>query len=151
KIEEHVLEDGALIQLGGTFFTFHAARERSEPALLDSGALSPGPTGLKTFSLAMQQVLRRLAAVAPSRVPVLLHGESGTGKELLARALHVMSGRPGEFVALNSGAIPPNLVEGELFGYRKGAFSGADRDHPGLIRASSGGTLFLDEIGDLPA
>ena len=151
RVEEQVLEDGALIQLGGTFFTFHAARERSEPPVLDSVDLVPGPTGLKTFSPAMQRVLRRLEAVAPSRVPVLLQGESGTGKELLARALHAISGRTGDFVALNCGAIPPNLVEGELFGYRKGAFSGADRDHPGLIRASSGGTLFLDEIGDLPA
>src|SRR5262249_44720989 len=83
-------------------------------------------------------------------VPVLLQGESGTGKELLARAIHRLSGRTGEFVAVNCGGIAPNLVEGELFGYRKGAFSGAERDHPGLLLASSGGTLFLDEIGDLP-
>lgn len=150
RVEEQLLEDGAALQVGGTFFGFHAEYQRSEPALLESSDLPVGPTGLRTFSPAMQQVLRRLEVVAPSRVPVLLQGETGTGKELLARAIHLLSGRTGEFVAVNCGAIPPNLVEGELFGHRKGAFSGADRDHPGLIRASSGGTLLLDEIGDLP-
>jgi DNA-binding NtrC family response regulator len=150
RVEEQLLEDGAVLQIGGTFFAFHAAYQRSEPALLDSKDLPVGPTGLRTFSPVMQQVLRRVEVVAPSRVPVLLQGESGTGKELIARALHVLSGRAGEFVAVNCGAIAPNLVEAELFGYRKGAFSGADRDHPGLLRASSGGTLLLDEIGDLP-
>jgi DNA-binding NtrC family response regulator len=149
-VEEQLLQDGAVLQVGGTFFKFRAAYEGREPALLDSKDLSVGPTGLRTFSPAMQQLLRRLEVVAPSRVPVLLQGESGTGKELLARAIHRLSGRTGAFVALNCGAIAPNLVEGELFGYRKGAFSGADRDHPGLLLASSGGTLFLDEIGDLP-
>src|SRR5262249_49555536 len=119
-------------------------------ALLDSSKLPVGPTGLRTFSPAMNEVLRRLEAVAPRPVPVLLQGESGTGKELLARALHRLSGRNGEFVGGNCGGVAPNIVEGELFGYRKGAFSGAERDHPGLILASSGGTLFLDEIGDLP-
>ena len=150
RVEEQLLEDGAVLQVGGTFFAFHAAYPRSEPALLDSRDLPVGPTGLRTFSPVMQQVLRRVEVVAPSRVPVLLQGESGTGKELIARALHLLSGRAGEFVAVNCGAIAPNLVEAELFGYRKGAFSGADRDHPGLLRASSGGTLLLDEIGDLP-
>ena len=149
-VEEQLLQDGALLQVGGTFFMFRAAYEGREPALLDSKDMSVGPTGLRTFSPAMQQVLRRLEVVAHSRVPVLLQGESGTGKELLARAIHRLSGRTGEFVAVNCGAIAPNLVEAELFGYRKGAFSGADRDHPGLLLASSGGTLFLDEIGDLP-
>ena len=150
RVEEQLLQDGAMLQVGGTFFAFHSTYDRSEPALLESTDLPVGPTGLRTFSPVVQSVLRRLEAVAPSRVPVLLHGESGTGKELFARALHLLSGRTGEFVAVNCGAIAPNLVEAELFGYRRGAFSGADRDHPGLLRASSGGTLFLDEIGDLP-
>jgi DNA-binding NtrC family response regulator len=83
-------------------------------------------------------------------VPILLRGESGSGKEVLARAIHTWSGRTGDFVAVNCGAIPENLIESELFGHRKGAFSGAERDQPGLIRSSDGGTLFLDEIGDLP-
>lgn len=150
RVVENVLQDGARLRLGGTFFSFHASYEASGPALVESKDLPVGPVGLKTISRAMQQLLRRVEAVAPSRVPVLLQGESGTGKELLARAIHLLSGRSGSFVAVNCGAIPANLVEAELFGYRKGAFSGADREHPGLVRASSGGTLFLDEVGDLP-
>jgi transcriptional regulator with GAF, ATPase, and Fis domain len=82
---------------------------------------------------------------------VLLVGESGTGKEVLARNIHAQSGRRGALVPVNCGAIPPNLVESELFGHKKGAFSGASHDRPGFVRTSDGGTLFLDEIGDLPA
>jgi DNA-binding NtrC family response regulator len=81
---------------------------------------------------------------------MLVRGESGTGKEVVARAIHALSGRAGAFVAVNCGAIAATLVESELFGYKKGAFSSAHQDHPGLVRTSDGGTLFLDEIGDLP-
>jgi transcriptional regulator with GAF, ATPase, and Fis domain len=81
----------------------------------------------------------------------MLLGETGTGKEITARAVHALSKRPGAFVAINCGAIPAALVEGQLFGHVKGAFSGAVRDEPGLVRAAQFGTLFLDEIGDLPA
>jgi len=81
---------------------------------------------------------------------VLLLGESGTGKEVLAQAIHALSGRAGSFVAVNCGAIVRELVESELFGHRKGAFSGAYADRLGFVRESDGGTLFLDEIGDLP-
>jgi transcriptional regulator with GAF, ATPase, and Fis domain len=80
----------------------------------------------------------------------LFLGESGAGKEVLARTVHALSARTGPFVAINCGALAPTLVESQLFGYVKGAFSGALRDEPGLVRASSGGTLFLDEIGELP-
>jgi sigma-54 dependent transcriptional regulator, acetoin dehydrogenase operon transcriptional activator AcoR len=80
----------------------------------------------------------------------VINAESGTGKELIARAIHALSKRSGAFVAINCGAIPQSLVETELFGYRKGAFSGASEDRLGMIRAADGGTLFLDEIGDLP-
>src|SRR5262249_4252107 len=82
---------------------------------------------------------------------ILLLGETGTGKEVLARSLHALSQRPGPFIAVNCGAIPENLVEGQLFGHVRGAFSGALKDEPGLVRAAQGGTLLLDEIGDLPA
>jgi DNA-binding NtrC family response regulator len=98
--------------------------------------------------------IARLAAslheVARSELSVLLCGESGTGKEVFARQLHDWSGRRGPFQAINCAAIPSTLIEGELFGHRRGAFSGADRDRAGLIRAAHGGTLLLDEVGDMP-
>ena len=81
----------------------------------------------------------------------MLQGETGTGKELAARALHAWSGRTGPFVAVNCGALPEQLAESELFGVRRGAYTGAIEDRPGLLRASSGGTLLLDEVGELPA
>ncbi len=102
-------------------------------------------------SAAMQQVRSLVDKVARSMAPVLVHGESGTGKELVARAIHDCSVRAsGPFVAVNCGAIPENLLEAEFFGYRKGAFTGAQDDREGFFQAAQGGTLFLDEIGDLP-
>src|SRR5262249_60731516 len=94
--------------------------------------------------------IRDLEDVARSTVPVVLRGETGTGKEVLARAVHRLSGRRGDLIAVNCGALPAALLESELFGYRKGAFSNAVEDRPGLVRAADRGTLFLDEIGDLP-
>ncbi len=102
-------------------------------------------------SAAMQQVRGLVEKVARSMAPVLVHGESGTGKELVARAIHDCSPRAAApFVAVNCGAIPENLLEAEFFGYRKGAFTGANDDREGFFQAAQGGTLFLDEIGDLP-
>jgi len=98
----------------------------------------------------LTEELEKLARVARTSVPVVVEGETGTGKELLARAYHVLSERPGAFVAVNCGALPDTLVQSELFGYRKGAFSGATEDRPGLLRSAERGTLFLDEIGELP-
>jgi len=99
----------------------------------------------------MQRVRDRLARAAKRDFTVIISGESGTGKELAARYLHAMSARAdGPFVPVHCGAIPENLFESELFGYRKGAFTGADRDHVGLIESASLGTLFLDEVGELP-
>ena len=102
-------------------------------------------------SSAMQQVRGLVDKVARSMAPVLVQGESGTGKELVARAIHDCSPRAqGPFIAVNCGAIPEALLEAEFFGYRKGAFTGANDDREGFVQAAQGGTLFLDEIGDLP-
>ena len=114
----------------------------------------PGRTpmaGLLTLDPEMQRICRTVDKVAPTGATVLILGDSGTGKELLARALHDQSPRiANRFVAINCAAIPENLLESELFGYEKGAFTGATRQTPGKIEVAHGGTLFLDEIGDLP-
>ncbi|MEE8427911.1 MAG: sigma 54-interacting transcriptional regulator, partial [Gammaproteobacteria bacterium] len=107
--------------------------------------------GLITGSPQMLQVCRTVEKVAPSDATVLLLGDSGTGKELLARSLHGLSTRnKGRFIAINCAAIPENLLETELFGHEKGAFTGAIKQTLGKIELAGGGTLFLDEIGDLP-
>lgn len=107
--------------------------------------------GVLTASTSMLDVCRTIEKVAPADATVLLLGESGTGKELLARSLHALSARSEQrFVAINCAAIPENLLESELFGYEKGAFTGAAKQTPGKIELASGGSLFLDEIGDLP-
>ena len=99
----------------------------------------------------MRRVFRLVSRVARTDSAVLLTGESGTGKELVARAIHLQSRRSGApFVPVNLGALPDTLIESELFGVAKGAFSGASADRAGLIEAADGGTLFLDEIGDMP-
>ncbi|MDO9225543.1 MAG: PEP-CTERM-box response regulator transcription factor [Pseudomonadota bacterium] len=117
-----------------------SARARAEPL-----------QGLLTSDPAMLKVCRTIEKVAPSDASVLLLGESGTGKEVLARGLHELSPRVKErFVAINCAAIPENLLESELFGYEKGAFTGAAKQTIGKIEYASHGTLFLDEIGDLP-
>lgn len=102
-------------------------------------------------SVVMKKVFKLIDRVASSDATVLIFGESGTGKELVARALHFGSDRASKpFVPVNCGAIPENLIESELFGHKKGSFTGADSDHIGLFRQASGGTIFLDEIGELP-
>ncbi len=107
--------------------------------------------GLVGDSAPMLDVFRMIRRVGPSDVPVLITGESGTGKELVARAIHRQSARKGEpFVAINCGAIPETLLESELFGYEKGAFTGATQQRKGRIESAQQGTLFLDEIGDIP-
>jgi transcriptional regulator with PAS, ATPase and Fis domain len=99
----------------------------------------------------MQRIFKLVAKVAPTESTVLILGESGTGKELIARALHLQSHRQhGAFVPVNCAALPENLIESELFGYARGAFTGAATTKRGLIEEADGGTLFLDEIGDMP-
>ena len=107
--------------------------------------------GIITGSPEMQKVCRTVEKVAPADATVLVLGESGTGKEVIARSVHSLSDRADQkFVAINCAAIPENLLESELFGYEKGAFTGAGKQTPGKIETAHGGTLFLDEIGDMP-
>jgi two-component system response regulator PilR (NtrC family) len=98
----------------------------------------------------MQAVFDLVRRIAPTNISVLVTGESGTGKELFARCIHSQSQRAKHpFLAINCGGLPDNLVESELFGYRKGAFTSADRAKKGLLEMAEGGTLFLDEVGEL--
>ena len=133
-----------------------AARQaRAEPrpsrARIETGSATNALQRLAGDSAAMRQVRALIEKVARSMAPVLLQGESGTGKELVARAIHEVSARGAQaFVAVNCGAIPEQLLEAEFFGYRKGAFTGANEDREGFFQAAHNGTLFLDEIGDLP-
>jgi hypothetical protein len=161
RITEAEIDDGAVIELGHTFFVLRtglpevpgAPGPACTAAETIAGKRADGAARVEvpTLSPAFAAKLAELSRVARSAVPVVLEGETGTGKEVIARALHRASGRSGDFVAVNCGALPPTLVEAELFGAKKGAFSGATEDRPGLVRAASGGTLLLDEIGELPA
>jgi len=110
---------------------------------------TPVSTEFITRDGGMLDILASVERLRESDIPILILGESGVGKDVLARAIHAASARRGRFVALNSGAVPPNLQESELFGHVKGAFTDADRDREGLVAAAAGGTLFLDEIGEM--
>ena len=130
---------------------FHIAGLEAENLRLRTAALASPLEGIIATDESMQKVCRIVEKVAPSNVSVLLLGESGTGKELVARAIHARSDRSGKrFVAINCAAIPEQLLESELFGFEKGAFTGAVRQTAGKVEGAEGGTLFLDEIGDMP-
>ena len=130
-----------------TAVAIESARQRARDLELAQGESD----GVITADPSMSIVLETLAKIAPTELTVLIQGETGTGKELLARAIYRRSARAsGPFVVLNCGAIPPTLIESELFGCVRGAYSGADRDRVGLIGAANRGTLFLDEIGEMP-
>ncbi len=127
------------------------AMEGAADTATDSGEIEAWRSEIVSRSNRMAEVLAEAKLVATSDASVLIRGESGSGKELVAQAIHRASPRAAHpFVAVNCGAIPENLLESELFGHVKGAFTGAVANHPGLFQAANGGTLFLDEIGDMP-
>jgi sigma-54 dependent transcriptional regulator, acetoin dehydrogenase operon transcriptional activator AcoR len=145
RVEAAPLADGDLIEAGETLFLFRA----NVAAEGDATPSGPAGTGLLTLAPEMSAALTMIERLAPTPVSILVQAESGAGKEVVTRVLHRLSRRSGAYVAVNCGALPANLVETELFGYRRGAFSGATEDRAGLVRSAEGGTLFLDEIGDL--
>jgi transcriptional regulator with PAS, ATPase and Fis domain len=146
--KQAALRDGAWIEVGQTVLRFRMAMAPAEP-WLDAETAAP-VLDLMTLVPSLADQLAELAQLAPSSVPIVITGETGTGKELLARALHAASNRKGPFVAVNCAALSAGLVESQLFGHKRGAFSGAVADHDGFVRAADGGTLLLDEVGDLP-
>jgi DNA-binding NtrC family response regulator/tetratricopeptide (TPR) repeat protein len=142
----------AVVELGMDVIALRE-KERSLPAEFESESQSSGGVmpGFIHSSPAMTALVEEIYKIRSSDVTVLVTGESGTGKELVARAIHTVSNRKDKvFVPFNCTAVPKELAEGHLFGYRKGSFTGAVTDSPGIIRAADGGTLFLDEVGDLP-
>lgn len=146
SVEQAALSDGDVVELGGTFLVLRSLPDSFDDVEKDR-SLS---LAIPTLHVALEQAIERLGQVAASSIAVVLSGESGTGKEVFARAIHRASGRKGPFQAVNCGALPQTLVEAELFGCKKGAFSGAVADREGLVRSAHEGTLLLDEIGDLP-
>jgi transcriptional regulator with GAF, ATPase, and Fis domain len=142
------------IRIGDAIFKFvEAGAERFVSYRLD-GAVAGDRRAKMLVELVggcqMDAIAAEIERIAPTELSCVVLGETGTGKEVAARGIHRVSGRRGSFQAVNCAAIPPNLLESELFGYRRGAFSGADRDKPGLVKLADTGTLFLDEIGDMP-
>jgi len=146
-----IVGDGALIELGHCFLMFcHQPVEEGAAVDAIDGELAVASSALATFVGPLADGFAALTRIATTPISVVLLGETGTGKEVTARTLHALSGRSGAFVAVNCGALPRELIEAELFGHRRGAFTGAAAERLGLIRAAEGGTLFLDEIGELP-
>jgi transcriptional regulator with GAF, ATPase, and Fis domain len=141
-------ERGLADQLQGWWEELRAAEPRADA---QPGAPIPMRFGMVGDSAPMRALFELLVKVAPSDVSVLIQGETGTGKELVARALHEHSRRKSKpFLAENCAAVPASLLESELFGHKKGSFTGAIADRPGHFVAADGGTVFLDEIGDMP-
>jgi len=156
RITEARLEHGQEVRFGDATFKLVSDEADAYCRYMIDGSLVPGAKRLAQLptelvgGYQMDRVAAEIERIARSPLSVLLLGESGTGKEVVARQVHELSGRKGAFRAINCAAIPENLFESELFGYKRGAFSGADRDKQGLLRAAHEGTLLLDEIGDMP-
>jgi transcriptional regulator with PAS, ATPase and Fis domain len=145
RVKRAVLGDGDVIGCGGSFLVIR----RVSGAMRDLEEADPRLGALRTLSPGLQRELAIVPKLARSKLPILVRGESGTGKEVAARAIHGLSDRRGALITVNCGAIPATLIESELFGSRRGAFSGAE-DRLGLVRSAEHGTLFLDEVAELP-
>jgi len=143
QIQRELLNSGDILRIGDTVFRFAPYDANAD------GWSAPSDGLFRGASLSLRQTIEMAASAARSDMSVLILGETGTGKELVAQTIHDMSGAKGDLVAFNCAAIPSELVESELFGHVKGAFSGADTEQRGLFRAADGGTLFLDELGEL--
>ena len=162
RVKRHFLKSGDVIRAGDCVFTVLSAPLGNEPptqlfpvplsSLGNNGALAVDEEDMEWigFGPTSRGIREQLCRVAPTTLPVLLLGETGTGKEVAARAIHRLSGRLGEMNSVNCSAVPESLFESTFFGHRKGAFTGADRDEKGLLRATHKGTLFLDEVGEMP-
>ena len=147
---EEIVRCGASLLISPRAWQPAAVAERILAEVIAAGTIQPSSCGsLQGATAAMQALYRDLATVAPLTDPVLVLGETGTGKELIAREAHRMSGRSGSLLAINCAAITPDLLESELFGHERGAFSGAVTARRGLLVEAGHGTVFLDEIGDL--
>jgi len=151
EVRTTTLTDGDLIEVGGTVLMFREDGGGPDGDTdRDLAAETATPVAFRTVSSEFEHRVTQLTKIALTDVAVLVRGETGTGKELIARAIHDGSARRGRFVPINCGALPRNLIESELFGHKRGAFSGAYDDSDGLVRRAHGGTLFLDEIAELP-
>jgi hypothetical protein len=150
-VSRESLSDGDVIQVGQALLRYRAALAVPVGTVPDLDSARDGTSiPLGTMIPSFADRIAMLARVSRSLSPILLLGESGTGKEVAARGIHRISERKGPFQAINCGALPATLIEAQLFGHVRGAFSGAVTDAPGLLRSAEGGTLLLDEIGDLP-
>ncbi len=154
-VSRRELKDGDVLELGHCFFLYRESATLGAPAS-DAPAASIDYEGQPrnrlplTLHSDLAFEIRKLEKLASTDISILILGESGCGKEIVAKHLHTQSQRSGKFVPVNCGALPAGLVESELFGHKRGSFSGASEDHIGLVRSADGGTLFLDELADLP-
>jgi transcriptional regulator with PAS, ATPase and Fis domain len=146
RVERILISKDAVVTVGASELSICFDKKESLVPLWPENVMGP----MYGRSQLMRALFMRISQFAPSSAAVLIQGETGTGKELVAEVLHQHSRRSGEFVVVDCGAIPENLIESELFGYAKGAFTGATQSKIGAIEAAHGGTVFLDEIGELP-
>jgi len=144
------LAHGDIIETGGTFWMFHSSAMQRLPLLLERAYRSGPVVPTSSVSLEFLDQVTRLMEFAATDIPLIILGESGTGKEVMTGEVHHLSGRTGRMLALNCAALPSGLIESEIFGHRRGAFTGATVDKRGIVEVAEGGTLLLDEVGDMP-